>query len=76
MKISFLFAWYDLWIGAYWDKAHKWLYILPLPMCGIILKFRWLEIYTPMFEHEGQAYTVGIPETKEKGWLATKHNTI
>jgi len=42
MKIALLFAWYDLWIGLYWDKKNKWLYILPLPMIGIILKFRWV----------------------------------
>jgi len=39
MKINVIFAWYDLWIGAFWDKKKKWLYILPLPMVGIILKF-------------------------------------
>ena len=40
MKISLIFAWFDLWIGAYWDKKKNWLYILPLPMIGIILKFK------------------------------------
>ncbi len=38
MKVSFLFAWYDLWIGAYWDRKNKWLYLM-IPMVGIILKF-------------------------------------
>lgn len=40
MKISFLLAWYDLWVGFFWDKKKKWLYILPIPCCGIIVKFK------------------------------------
>jgi hypothetical protein len=39
-QVSLLFAWYDIWVGAFWDKKAHWLYILPIPMCGIILKFR------------------------------------
>lgn len=39
MRISLIFAWYDLWVGFFWDKKKKWLYILPLPCLGIILKF-------------------------------------
>lgn len=38
-EVDYLFAWYDLWIGAYWDREKKWLYILPLPCVGIILKY-------------------------------------
>jgi hypothetical protein len=38
MKIKFLFAWYDLWIGLFWDSKKKWLYILPIPMFGIIIQ--------------------------------------
>ena len=33
------FRWYDLWIGAYYDKKAKRLYVCPLPMMGF-----WIEI--------------------------------
>ena len=39
MKVSFLFAWYDLWIGAYWDSKGRRLYILPVPMFGVVVQF-------------------------------------
>ncbi len=39
VKIRFLFAWYDLWIGAYWDKRHRRLYVLPLPCLGVVIQF-------------------------------------
>lgn len=35
MKIRF--AWYDMWIGAYWDRRNRVLYICPVPM--ILLQF-------------------------------------
>lgn len=40
MKISLLFAWYDIWVGLFWDKKKKWLYFFPIPCLGIIFKFR------------------------------------
>jgi hypothetical protein len=39
MSVRFLFAWYDLWIGAYWDRANRRLYVLPLPMLGVVVEF-------------------------------------
>lgn len=38
MKVKLIFAWYDIWIGAFYDKKKNWIYIFPLPMLGIILK--------------------------------------
>jgi len=39
MKISFFFAWYDLWVGAYWDRNFRTLYICLLPCCVIRMVF-------------------------------------
>ena len=50
MKIEFIFKWYDLWVGFFWDKKKRWLYFFPIPMCGIIFKFKSNTIY-PMVKH-------------------------
>ncbi len=39
MSVRPLFAWYDLWIGAFWDRKSKRLYVLPLPCVGVIFDF-------------------------------------
>ena len=36
MKIRF--AWYDLWVGAYWDRKHRVLYVCPIPMVVIEIR--------------------------------------
>lgn len=33
-------AWYDMWVGFFWDKKKHWLYIFPIPCIGIVIKFR------------------------------------
>jgi hypothetical protein len=40
MTIKPMFAWYDIWIGAYWDRERRRLYVLPLPMLGIVIQFK------------------------------------
>lgn len=37
-NFQFILAWYDIWIGAYWDIGHRTLYVCPLPM--IVLRFQ------------------------------------
>lgn len=43
MRVRPLFAWYDCWIGLFWDSARRRLYVLPVPMLGIVLDFRLAE---------------------------------
>ena len=38
-RLSLTIAWYDLWVGAYFDHRKRRLYILPLPMVGICIQF-------------------------------------
>lgn len=37
IRVKLLFAWYDLWMGVYIDKAKARLYIFPVPCFGIVV---------------------------------------
>jgi hypothetical protein len=39
ITIQVFFAWYDMWIGAYWSQESKTLYICPIPM--IVFSFKY-----------------------------------
>jgi hypothetical protein len=39
-RFGIVFAWYDLWVGAYWNKAKRRLYVLPCPCVGFFVDFR------------------------------------
>lgn len=43
MTVKPLFAWYDLWVGAFWDRKSRRLYVLPLPFIGVVIEFRRLK---------------------------------
>ena len=39
MNVRPIFAWYDLWVGAFWDRNSHRLYVLPLPCVGFVIQF-------------------------------------
>ena len=40
MKFKPIFAWYDFWIGLFYDKNKNKLYVFPIPMFGIVIEFK------------------------------------
>ena len=40
MKIEFIFAWFDFWIGVFYDKKKRWIYLFLIPMCGVFIKLK------------------------------------
>ena len=39
MKIKLIFAWYDMWVGLFYDRKKRTLFFFPFPMCGIKIQF-------------------------------------
>ncbi len=39
MKVRPIFAWYDAWMGVYWDRKSRKLYVFPIPFFGVVVTF-------------------------------------
>lgn len=39
-RVKLIFAWFDIWVGLYWDRDKRHLYVFPVPMFGLRLDFR------------------------------------
>ena len=39
MEIRPIFAWYDFWVGLYYNQKNRRLYFLPFPMIGLVFEF-------------------------------------
>lgn len=37
MKV--IFAWYDIWVGIFIDRKKHLIYIFPIPMLGLVIKY-------------------------------------
>ena len=44
MRIRLIFAWYDFWVGIFWDRQKRALYLFLIPMIGIVICRSWRRI--------------------------------
>ena len=37
IRVRPIFAWYDFWVGAFFDRSKRRLYLFPVPCFGIVI---------------------------------------
>lgn len=48
MRVRPIFAWYDLWIGLFIDRAKRRVYVFPIPCFGLVIEWgRPKHLYNP-----------------------------
>jgi hypothetical protein len=40
MRVRPIFAWYDFWVGAFWDADKRRLYVFPIPCFGFVIQLK------------------------------------
>ena len=40
MIVKPVFKWFDFWMGLYWDRDRKILYLFYFPMCGLMISWQ------------------------------------
>ena len=50
-----IFAWYDFWIGIYYDRKKRQIYIFPIPCIGVMLQIGASESMWKMMADFGKA---------------------
>lgn len=78
-RVRFIFAWYDGWIGLYWDRKTRSLFILPIPMCGVVIHFtKYVKgeiVQIAAFAGLGEAHS--LPRQKiTKVWIGKSGNVL
>jgi len=46
IDVKLFFAWYDFWIGAYYDKDNRRLYLILIPMIVLSIQFGCKEMFS------------------------------
>ena len=59
MRIKPIFAWYDFWIGAYYDQTKSRLYLFPVPCLGL-----WIEMDKRGTEKVGVCASCGAKDLR------------
>lgn len=52
LKIKPFFRWFDLWIGVYIDTKNDAVYIIPFPMFGIKIWWKWKMPFDEIFDRQ------------------------
>jgi len=47
VKIKVFWAWFDFWVGAYYDQKKSILYVCPFPTVVVAFSFKDVEIPSP-----------------------------